>query len=94
VSKFALFMAAISIACFSPCSLSCFGVFSARFSNSFLMFSDSWSRLLSLSLCCSGYGELSSFSGCAAGLVSSLLGVQWTSVILCLASSSSVSTLP
>jgi hypothetical protein len=75
-------MAVISIACFSACSLSCFGVFSARFANSFLMFSDSWSRLLSLSLCCSGDGEISSFSIFDVGLLSALLRVRWTSVIL------------
>jgi hypothetical protein len=48
VSKLARFMAAISIACFSPCYLSCFWVFSAKVAKSFFMWSDSCSCLRSL----------------------------------------------
>jgi hypothetical protein len=93
VSKLARFMAKISIACFSPCSLSYFWVFLAKLAKSFFMLYASCSRVSSFILFGSGDGELSSFSGCAAGLPSSLLGVWWVSLILMLASSSSVRTL-
>jgi hypothetical protein len=75
---------------FSELFLSVFG----QVGNIFFMLSASYSCLLSLLRFGSGDGELSPFSGCAAGLPSYLLGVQWVSLILMLASSSSVRMLP
>jgi hypothetical protein len=86
-------MAAISIACFSPCSLS-FCVFSAKVERSLFLCSDSCSCLQSLLSFGSGEGGVSSSSGLAAGFVSSLFRVRWESFITMSVCSSAVSTLP
>jgi hypothetical protein len=70
-----------------------FLVLLAKLANSFFMLSDSCSRLSSLFRFGSVDGELSSFSGCAADLLSSLLGVRWASLILMVVGFSLVRTL-
>jgi hypothetical protein len=94
VSKLALFKAVISMVCLSSCSLNCFWLSLARFANSCFIVSDSWYRLRSLFLGCSADRGISSASDCAAGLLSSLLGVFWAAAIIFLSISSSGRTLP
>jgi hypothetical protein len=94
VSMLARFIAVISIARFSPCSRSCFCVFSVKVANSFFICSVSCSCFWSLFRFGSGEGGLSWSSGLAAGFVSYLFGVQCESFILMSARSSSVSTFP
>jgi hypothetical protein len=94
VSKLALFKAAISMVCLSPCSLNYFWLSLARSANSFSIVSDSWYHLRSLFLGCSVDRGLSSASDCATGLLSSLLGVCRAAAILFLSISLSGRMLP
>jgi hypothetical protein len=94
VSMLAHFNDVISIACFSPCSRSCFCVFLVKVVNSFFICSVSCSCLRSLLKFGSVEGGIYCLSVLAAGVVSSLFGVRWESFIVTSALSSSVSTFP